>query len=386
MLGGGGFTGGVYQIGALRALDLLSSNRSVNQFDIYVGTSAGLADRGARGQRRHARADDADGQRPGPALAAAAAARDAPALQQGRVRVEGAEAADARARRGPHRRGQPRGAVSRSISCSRWATRCRPGIYTGEGVEEYLRKALSADGRTDDFRLLERELYLAATDLDTCERIVLGAEGWDDIPISAAVRASTALPMIYAPYRVRDRELVDGGIVSTTNLDIAVEAGREVHRRRQSAGAVRQRLLEDDPDPVRHPRPARLATWASPRSATRRSSSSPTSGCTRWQPLEGALPGRRHRARRARPRRRADVPDEHPQLRLARRRRPARLRVGDPEARQGLQRDPRRLPPARDRDLGHARAQGRAPLLRRAREDPRLAVADHRRVVAASDA
>ena len=54
---------------------------------------------------------------------------------------------------------------------------------------------------------------------------MLGAEGWDDIPISAAVRASTALPMIYAPYRVRDRELVDGGIVSTTNLDIAVEAG-----------------------------------------------------------------------------------------------------------------------------------------------------------------
>src|SRR5215211_616870 len=99
------------------------------------------------------------------------------------------------------------------------------GIYTGEGVEDYLRRALSAEGRTDDFRLLERELYLAATDLDTCERIVLGAEGWDDIPISAAVRASTALPMIYAPYRVRDRELVDGGIVSTTNLDIAVEAG-----------------------------------------------------------------------------------------------------------------------------------------------------------------
>ena len=41
MLGGGGFTGGVYEIGALRALDLLSVNRTVNQFDIYVGTSAG---------------------------------------------------------------------------------------------------------------------------------------------------------------------------------------------------------------------------------------------------------------------------------------------------------------------------------------------------------
>ena len=41
VLGGGGFTGGVYQIGALRALDLLSVNRSVCDFDVYVGTSAG---------------------------------------------------------------------------------------------------------------------------------------------------------------------------------------------------------------------------------------------------------------------------------------------------------------------------------------------------------
>src|ERR1700755_2204252 len=41
VLGGGGFTGAVYEIGALRALDLLSVNRSVNEFDIYVGTSAG---------------------------------------------------------------------------------------------------------------------------------------------------------------------------------------------------------------------------------------------------------------------------------------------------------------------------------------------------------
>jgi NTE family protein len=34
VLGGGGFTGGVYEIGALRALDLLSVNRTVNEFDI----------------------------------------------------------------------------------------------------------------------------------------------------------------------------------------------------------------------------------------------------------------------------------------------------------------------------------------------------------------
>jgi predicted acylesterase/phospholipase RssA len=31
--------------------------------------------------------------------------------------------------------------------------------------------------------------------------------------------------MIYKPVQVKDRELIDGGILSTTNLDIAVEAG-----------------------------------------------------------------------------------------------------------------------------------------------------------------
>src|ERR671921_1031587 len=41
VLGGGGFTGAVYEMGALRALDLLSVDRTVNDFDVYVGTSAG---------------------------------------------------------------------------------------------------------------------------------------------------------------------------------------------------------------------------------------------------------------------------------------------------------------------------------------------------------
>jgi NTE family protein len=99
------------------------------------------------------------------------------------------------------------------------------GIYSGTGIERYVRQVLSDPDRTDDFRLLESELYLVATDLDTCERIVFGAQDWDDVPISSAVAASTALPMVYKPVEIRDRELVDGGIVSTTNIDIAVEAG-----------------------------------------------------------------------------------------------------------------------------------------------------------------
>ena len=41
VLAGGGVTGGVYEVGALRAIDDLLVDRSVNDFDIYVGTSAG---------------------------------------------------------------------------------------------------------------------------------------------------------------------------------------------------------------------------------------------------------------------------------------------------------------------------------------------------------
>jgi predicted acylesterase/phospholipase RssA len=99
------------------------------------------------------------------------------------------------------------------------------GLYTGAGLERWVAQVLAEEGRTTSFRDLQRELYLVATDLDTCERVVLGGPGWDDVPIPTAVHASTALPMVYDPVRVKGRELVDGGLVSTTNLDIAVEAG-----------------------------------------------------------------------------------------------------------------------------------------------------------------
>jgi predicted acylesterase/phospholipase RssA len=224
VLGGGGFTGGVYEIGALRALDLLSVNRTVNQFDVYVGTSAG-------------------------AFVAAAVANGVTPEEMMRVLVQQVPTPfpDARVSsllrpnygefltkgvRIPFRVAQVMrrllrdfGQISAVDIVVGLAEALPSGLYSGEGIERYVRRILSDPDRTDDFRLLESELYLAATDLDTCERIVLGSQDWDDIPISRSVAASGALPMIYKPVKVKDRELVDGGIVSTTNLDIAVEAG-----------------------------------------------------------------------------------------------------------------------------------------------------------------
>ncbi len=227
VLGGGGFTGGVYEIGALRALDLLAVDRTVNQFDVYVGTSAGalIAALAANGVTPEQMMRVVNDQVPQPFSDVSLDALLRPNYREffakglrlpfhllGIVRDLG--------------RSLP--AFSTVDLAVALADLLPSGLYTGTGIEDFVRSALSDPDRTDDFRELACELYLAATDLDTCERIVLGGAGWDDVPISAAVRASAALPMVYQPTKLKDRELVDGGIVSTTNLDIAVEAGAKL--------------------------------------------------------------------------------------------------------------------------------------------------------------
>jgi NTE family protein len=227
VLGGGGFTGGVYQVGALRALDLLSVNKTVNDFDIYVGTSAGsfVASLAANGVTPEEMMRVVTGQVPAPF----------PDVEAGSMlRLNLVEAAQKAAvapfrlvRLARNLAGQAGrlGQITPMDLILSLAELLPSGLYSGAGIESYLRSVLEGDGRTDDFEQLRHELYIAATDLDTCERIVFGAEGWADVPISTAVRASTALPMVYKPVLVKNRELVDGGIVSTTNVDIAVEAG-----------------------------------------------------------------------------------------------------------------------------------------------------------------
>jgi NTE family protein len=224
VLGGGGFTGAVYEIGALRALDLLSVNRTINDFDVYVGTSAGalVASLTANGVTPEQMMRVVNDQAPQPF----------PNIKLDTLLRPNYREFVLKGIKFPlHLAGVVRtlarnvGAFSMVDLAIALADALPSGVYTGAGIEQYVREVLSEDGRSDDFRELGSELYLAATDLDTSERIVLGAEGWDDVPISSAVRASTALPMVYEPHRVKDRELIDGGIVSTTNLDIAVEAG-----------------------------------------------------------------------------------------------------------------------------------------------------------------
>ena len=237
------------------------------------------------------------------------------------------------------------------------------GFYTGEGIARYVEEALDDPDRSNDFRELDRELYLTATDLDTTERVVLGEGEWADVPISTAVAASGALPVVYDPVRINGREFIDGGIRSTTNVDVAVERGAKfivvINPIVPYVNDFTKRIPTVFGDRVRRVSDMGVAAIANqsfrdpvPRPAPPRGSR-----------LAGGVPGRRHHPDRARARRRADVRHLDPRLLEPPRDRQARLRVGHAEARPRLRPlpDDRRAPRAsRSRSGGSATCSSRS--------------------------
>src|SRR3954467_2255629 len=151
VLGGGGFTGGVYEIGALRALDLLSVNKSVNQFDVYVGTSAGspIPPPAANGVAPAQNMRIVNDQVPTPFRDINLDMLLRPNYREYVVKAVQLPLHLMGVARSLRRR---RGSVSTFDLAMAIADALPSGMYTGSGIEEYVRRVLSDPDRTDDFR------------------------------------------------------------------------------------------------------------------------------------------------------------------------------------------------------------------------------------------
>jgi NTE family protein len=74
----------------------------------------------------------------------------------------------------------------------------------------------------------DRPLWLVTVDVGTGRRVILGRRNPPRTDLHTAVRASCAIPAFFQPQRVGRRTLVDGGVHSTSNLDLATKIGPDV--------------------------------------------------------------------------------------------------------------------------------------------------------------
>ncbi|MCO6452339.1 MAG: patatin-like phospholipase family protein [Caldilineales bacterium] len=226
VLAGGGLTGTVYEIGALRAIDELLVNSTVGDFDIIVGTSAGalVGSMLAKGFTPGEMMQLLDGSHP----------------NLGRIQPDDIFSLNTREffRRGFQLPNTFKNALMHYLRHQSdmnlfdvfWSLiEVMPsGLYDNRSLEKFVTENLELRGVSNSFRDVQCKLYIIATDLDSGERIVLGHEPWQDVPISRAVAASSAVPLLYRPVRIGNTDLVDGGLRGTASLDLAIEAGAKL--------------------------------------------------------------------------------------------------------------------------------------------------------------
>lgn len=222
-LAGGGPEGAVYEIGALRALDEACDGLNLHELDIYVGVSAGafiassLANDLTTTQMVRALVKHEPGEHPFvPQTFFTPNYREwaRRSLMLPRLFAD----AMLEFRRAPEEQ-------TLFESLTKLARALPVGLFDNEPIRRYLQRTFSIKGRSDDFRKLRQRLIVVATDLESGRPILFGQPGWDHVPISTAVQASTAIPGFYPPVRIEGRNCVDGILLKTLHASVALKDG-----------------------------------------------------------------------------------------------------------------------------------------------------------------
>jgi NTE family protein len=200
VLGGGGILGEGWMNGLLAGIEDAAGVRFAD-CSAFVGTSAGSIV-AARLAANHALRRP--GTRPTAAQGAEAAARGRVLRQAVRVGWQAtaplAPLALAAA--------APAGAAVRSLALGR--------VPAGRNSLDDLHARVAGWGPRFDGRL-----RVCTVDRGNGRRVVFGAPGAPPADVADAVEASCAIPGVFKPVRIGDREYVDGGAWSVTNLDAA---------------------------------------------------------------------------------------------------------------------------------------------------------------------
>lgn len=116
------------------------------------------------------------------------------------------------------------------------------GLFSTAGIEQYLREEVLLSNRFQDYAA---DLFIVATQLNHSRKVVFGKYSYqppphdltcqydNDVAISDACAASTALPVIFSPHAIRNRNdqlvhYIDGEIRDTLSTHVAVDAGADL--------------------------------------------------------------------------------------------------------------------------------------------------------------
>lgn len=115
------------------------------------------------------------------------------------------------------------------------------GIFSTSGIEQYLREEVLLSDRFQDYLA---DLFIVGTQLNHSQKVVFGKYSFkpppsdpscayeNDVEISKACAASTALPVVFAPYPItkngQTSYFIDGEIRDTLSTHVAIDAGADL--------------------------------------------------------------------------------------------------------------------------------------------------------------
>ncbi len=225
-LAGGGPLGGIYEVGALIALADSLEGIDFNGLDVYVGVSSGgfvaaaLANGISPAQMYRLFIDEGADAALSPGLFLR------PALGEFARRGGSLPRLLSRAAMDRIQKGRRPKLMESIGALGAVLGRAIPtGVFDQRALDRFLTRLFSAPGRSNDFRQLERRLFVIATHLDTGASTTFGAPGFDHVPITKAVEASAALPGLFPPVEIDGAHYVDGALTRTLHASVALDAG-----------------------------------------------------------------------------------------------------------------------------------------------------------------